>query len=58
MSLKQTWENSFAALQKIGKALMLPVSVLILLFAFVRFSRMRRSMQIQIGDHPLTDRSR
>jgi PTS system glucose-specific IIC component len=28
MSLKSTWDNSFAVLQKIGKALMLPVSVL------------------------------
>jgi PTS system glucose-specific IIC component len=28
MSLKSTWDSSFAALQKIGKALMLPVSVL------------------------------
>ena len=28
MSLQSTWNNSFAALQKIGKALMLPVSVL------------------------------
>ncbi len=28
MSLHSTWNNSFAALQKIGKALMLPVSVL------------------------------
>ena len=28
MSLKSTWDSTFAALQKIGKALMLPVSVL------------------------------
>lgn len=28
MSLQSTWNNSFAALQKVGKALMLPVSVL------------------------------
>lgn len=28
MSLKSTWDSSFGALQKIGKALMLPVSVL------------------------------
>ena len=28
MSLQSTWDSSFAALQKIGKALMLPVSVL------------------------------
>ena len=28
MSLRSTWNNSFAALQKVGKALMLPVSVL------------------------------
>ncbi len=28
MSLKSTWDSTFGALQKIGKALMLPVSVL------------------------------